>query len=397
MYLPDAVFEVLKKIGMKDSDHVGEFWLANRQEFAREIHKIHPNSAQIFSNQLKWKTIIGADCQSAIRQFIEERMIQIKSAMEMSCRTGVFHEHILDFLNFSFISGGNTYTLADFQELEYSSKIYPIINLMGIDLSGISIHSCSIINVALSDACLDRAQIGSVKFMNCSLNAASLRFSRLGCIEFINSGINGADLTGAFLNAVKFDDRSVESGIVFKKVSYFYMIYALLFSFTHKIGFYEHGSPEKWGHTVFLYNNTIGMSGHRNYLIKNYIEWYENQFSRINSIRRLGVSEVLSFTLSLVFTKSWTSLSVLGLWALVINIVFSLIYVTNTGALNNFDGTFLSSLYFSVVTFATLGYGDITPKAGFGQVVVMIEVIIGYLTLGSYAFLIGHKVAARSL
>ena len=41
----------------------------------------------------------------------------------------------------------------------------------------------------------------------------------------------------------------------------------------------------------------------------------------------------------------------------------------------------LTALYFSIVTWTTLGYGDVTP-AGFGRVVVSIEVLSGYLLSG---------------
>jgi len=44
--------------------------------------------------------------------------------------------------------------------------------------------------------------------------------------------------------------------------------------------------------------------------------------------------------------------------------------------------TLVSNLYYSVVTFGTLGFGDIVPTCWIGQVVVMIEVFLGYVFLG---------------
>jgi len=44
--------------------------------------------------------------------------------------------------------------------------------------------------------------------------------------------------------------------------------------------------------------------------------------------------------------------------------------------------TALTYLYFSVVTFSTLGFGDVTPCHWAGELAVMIEVFIGYLMLG---------------
>ncbi|MGE5343854.1 MAG: ion channel [Candidatus Omnitrophota bacterium] len=45
---------------------------------------------------------------------------------------------------------------------------------------------------------------------------------------------------------------------------------------------------------------------------------------------------------------------------------------------------FLQSFYFSVVTFTTLGYGDIAPIDGLGQTIAFVEVMIGLLMMGVF-------------
>lgn len=49
------------------------------------------------------------------------------------------------------------------------------------------------------------------------------------------------------------------------------------------------------------------------------------------------------------------------------------------------------SLYFSIVTFTTLGFGDIIPTHGIGQIVVAFEVILGYLLLGTLVAILIRK------
>ena len=44
--------------------------------------------------------------------------------------------------------------------------------------------------------------------------------------------------------------------------------------------------------------------------------------------------------------------------------------------------TCLTPFYFSVVTFSTLGFGDVTPCSWLGEIAVMAEVFLGYLALG---------------
>lgn len=52
--------------------------------------------------------------------------------------------------------------------------------------------------------------------------------------------------------------------------------------------------------------------------------------------------------------------------------------------------------YFSVVTFTTLGFGDVAPQTTFGEIIVTVEVIFGYLSLGLLLSVLADKVARRS-
>ena len=63
------------------------------------------------------------------------------------------------------------------------------------------------------------------------------------------------------------------------------------------------------------------------------------------------------------------------------------------GALKMFD-----VFYFSVVTFTTLGFGDVTPIAGnwVPQAVIMTEVIFGYVMLGGLISIFANKLARRA-
>jgi Ion channel/Pentapeptide repeats (8 copies) len=51
----------------------------------------------------------------------------------------------------------------------------------------------------------------------------------------------------------------------------------------------------------------------------------------------------------------------------------------------------LNGLYFSVVTFTTLGYGDIIPASGWGQVLAIVEVCTGYLMGGLLVTILARR------
>jgi uncharacterized protein YjbI with pentapeptide repeats len=56
----------------------------------------------------------------------------------------------------------------------------------------------------------------------------------------------------------------------------------------------------------------------------------------------------------------------------------------------------LSPIYYSVVTFTTLGYGDVLPGSTASQVLVISEVILGYFSLGGMMSILSDKMARRA-
>ena len=52
--------------------------------------------------------------------------------------------------------------------------------------------------------------------------------------------------------------------------------------------------------------------------------------------------------------------------------------------------------YFSIVTYTTLGFGDVRPATLIGEIIVSSEVILGYTTLGLLLSVLAQNVARRS-
>jgi hypothetical protein len=93
-----------------------------------------------------------------------------------------------------------------------------------------------------------------------------------------------------------------------------------------------------------------------------------------------------------------------ALWSLGIAIMFALIYYScYTDYILNFQTIYVSEefplfsfIYYSIVTFTTLGFGDIVPRTGWLQFWVMLEVILGYIMLGGLISILANKLARRS-
>jgi voltage-gated potassium channel Kch len=53
--------------------------------------------------------------------------------------------------------------------------------------------------------------------------------------------------------------------------------------------------------------------------------------------------------------------------------------------------SWLDSLYFSVITLTTVGYGDFSPKTDFGKVFTMIYIVVGLGILAGFISLVAQK------
>ncbi len=57
--------------------------------------------------------------------------------------------------------------------------------------------------------------------------------------------------------------------------------------------------------------------------------------------------------------------------------------------------SWLDSFYFSVITLATVGYGDITPHTNLGKIFTMFYVIVGIGIIGTFANLLIRRASMR--
>jgi hypothetical protein len=58
--------------------------------------------------------------------------------------------------------------------------------------------------------------------------------------------------------------------------------------------------------------------------------------------------------------------------------------------------TWFTPYYFSIVTYTTLGFGDVRPATLAGEIIVSSEVILGYTTLGLLLSVLAQSIARRS-
>jgi sorbitol-specific phosphotransferase system component IIC len=86
------------------------------------------------------------------------------------------------------------------------------------------------------------------------------------------------------------------------------------------------------------------------------------------------------------------------LFASMLICIFGAVYSHSSGMLSFGDRcpTGFTPYYFSIVTYTTLGFGDVKPNNLPGEILVSTEVIMGYVTLGLLLAVLADKIARRS-
>ncbi|HUU27424.1 MAG TPA: pentapeptide repeat-containing protein [archaeon] len=105
------------------------------------------------------------------------------------------------------------------------------------------------------------------------------------------------------------------------------------------------------------------------------------------------------YLLWLIFADCGRSFSLWAGWSIAFALGFAYKFFSlGPGAFEviKLDWTLETMLYYSVVTFTTLGFGDIIPETAEAARWVMAEVILGYIMLGGLISIMATKLARRS-
>jgi inward rectifier potassium channel len=80
----------------------------------------------------------------------------------------------------------------------------------------------------------------------------------------------------------------------------------------------------------------------------------------------------------------------------VINFLFSIFYYIVPGSISGGDNDFKAAFFFSVQTFSTVGYGIITPASLYGNIIVVLEIMAGVISMALTTGLIFAKFSRPS-
>jgi hypothetical protein len=282
---------------------------------------------------------------------------------------------------------------ADLYQTDLSRSNLKLACLTGADLSGAKLeaadlYKCDFRDAFLPEANLNDAYLGAVRFCFADLRGATLVSANLTEADLRDAKLSGADLRTANLTRARIG-RANLSHANFAGSLLVGLDYGPLPDMRRRY-FGVRGLETSSGNAVFV----------REARDQDFLDTMEKHFEELpagplQTIRRVGffMWGKIDFGRSLVSPILYAAALVFG---------FGCIYALDMNlGLGWFEfggssGSWLTPFYHSVVTYTTLGFGDITPRHWFGEMLVIIEVILGYTTLGLVLSILANKVARRS-
>ncbi len=262
--------------------------------------------------------------------------------------------------------------------------------LFGAKLDGCELFSADLKEADLTESSAERAGFGAANLegallFNANLTDATLTQARLCSADLRAAKLRGArlreaDLTAANLSRADMRDSDLEKSCV-ERASFVDtdLRDARLRGVTG-------GTHANW-----IGADIVGVDFCGAYLVRRSIA-DQNYLHEFRSQNRWSAALYWAWWISSDCGRSFVRW---GLWTVFIAAVFAGLFEFAEVDYGDHP-TALSSIYYSVVTLTTLGYGDVLPASLGAQILAMTEVVIGYVMLGGLLSIFSNKMARRA-
>ena len=267
------------------------------------------------------------------------------------------------------LSGANL-TGADLSGAEFAGSDLSDCCLEGVQAEGTGFGMTTMQRVRLFGAEMDHATFSKSDLSDSDLRCAKLRQARLHGSNLTRVDLSQADLTGANLEGADVKRADFNDTILCAS----------------RLSGLIHYESANW---IGVDIRDIHFTGA--YLMRRFV--LDQNF--LEEFRTRGRIASLAYQVWWVTSDCGRSLSRWGLWTAALVLFFAWLY-TLVGIDYGSYPTYLSPLYYSVVTLTTLGYGDVVPKTPAAQVLAMLEVFTGYVMLGGLLSIFSNKMARRA-
>jgi uncharacterized protein YjbI with pentapeptide repeats len=249
-------------------------------------------------------------------------------------------------------------------------------HLEGADLGGAHLERANLLHAHLEGASARSAHLERANLLHAHLEGASARSARLQGADFMGAHLEGADLGGAHLERASFLGADLQNvfvlGVQYKKLGRCRGI------------------------------NLEGCSGSPRFIR----DAKDNEF-----IEEVRINHPIKHFIWSISSDCGRSMLLWVGWSLFIAVLCGAAYADYSAPtwlpewlvnmapdvdLQGRSPTWFTPYYFSIVTFTTLGFGDVVPRNLAAEIWLTIEVIIGYVMLGGLIAIFATKLARRS-
>jgi hypothetical protein len=259
-------------------------------------------------------------------------------------------------------------------------------DLSGADLAAADLRKANFTGADLSGANLASADLEEAHFLKCDLSNARLWHAFMSGINLAEANLERADLLKAVLTNAKLWHVNLENVKFLTK-----------HSFTGKTPIDEKGAISA---SEAYRNLKQYFIAHGRYDDSSWASFKEKQLERKYLFENKKIAYLPSLLMAILCGYGEKPYRVI-ISSISIVFIYSLIYGL-LNALNIPEGSNLLSLkawdyiYFSIVTFTTLGFGDLTPKMiPLFQMLTGSEAFIGAFMMGLFVFTLARKYTAR--
>jgi len=247
--------------------------------------------------------------------------------------------------------------------------------LRNANLETCDAHRASFCGADLRGASFFNATLTETSFVEADLSGADLRAATLTNARLRGADLSGADLTRAVLSGADLQGCCVRNTI----------LAAVSLCDARLHGLRDHATATWIGADIRNVDFTGAWLVRRTIHDQNYLHEF-----RTRSKSNARIYWVWSVT-----SDCGRSLTRWLLWLGLIWVAFGWLYTTVNVDFGPSPSP-LSALYFSMVTLTTLGFGDVVPVSAAAQVVVMLQVVLGYLGLGGLLAILANKMTRRA-
>ena len=278
-------------------------------------------------------------------------------------------------------SGGAYFEEANLKRANLKKAILKRADLPGTNLEGADLQGANLQEAKLWGANLQKANLKEANLQKAILQKANLQKANLQEANLQEAKLWGVDLRKANLQEAKLLEADLENSCI--KGAY---LQGANFENTKVVGIKYNRHARYRG--IKLSN----CSGSPRFIRFSKDQEYIEDFR--SSILRFPL-----YMLWLILADCGRSFFLWASWAYITTKFFAVKFFSmgpEAFKITNLDFSLDTMLYYSVVTFTTLGFGDVTPRTVEASEWVMAEVIIGYVMLGGLISILANKLARRS-